>query len=176
MLNMVAAMARNNVIGNKGHLPWGHDMPSDIKRYTDLIRGHTIVMGASTFGEADHVRSDSKVVVLSSREIELPESTRLVHSVDEVMALDNSDEEIFITGGGIVFHLMLEHVDRLFLTVIDEEFEGDAFFPVVDEALWKLTTKHDFKKDSKNKYDYSFLTYERRVGANGRLANTIDSL
>jgi len=162
MLNIVAAMGRNNVIGNKGHLPWGHDMPSDAKRYADLIRGHTIVMGTSTFGEADHARSESRVVVLSRRDIELPEGVGLVHSVDDVIALDSPDEEIFITGGGGVFHLMLEHVYRLFLTVIDEEFEGDVLFPDVNEAQWKLTTQQDFEKDDKNKYDYSFLTYEAR--------------
>ena len=129
MINMVAAMAKNNVIGNQGHLPWGHDMPNDAKRYTDLIRGHTIVMGASTFGEADHNRSDSRVVVLSRRELELPDGVRLAHSVDDVIALDEPGQEMFVTGGGGVFHLMLEHVSRLFLTVIDQEFEGDVLFP-----------------------------------------------
>ncbi len=162
MLNMVAAMARNNVIGNKGHLPWGHDMPGDAKRYTDLIRGRTIVMGTSTFGEADHARSESRVVVLSKRDIELPEGVGMVHSVEDVISLDNPDDEIFITGGGKVFHLMLEHVNRLFLTVIDEEFEGDVLFPDVNEAQWKLTAQQDFEKDDKNKYDYSFLTYVAR--------------
>ena len=57
---------------------------------------------------------------------------------------------------------MLEHVNRLFLTVIDEEFEGDVFFPDVNEAQWKLTEQQDFEKDDRNKYDYSFLTYEVR--------------
>jgi dihydrofolate reductase len=157
---MVAAMAKNRVIGNKGHLPWGHDMPSDIKRYTDLIRGHTIVMGASTFGEADHARSESKVVVLSRREIDLPEGISLVHSVEDVLALDRPDEELFVTGGGGVFHLLLEHVMRLHLTIIDQKFEGDVYFPEVDENLWELITKQDFEKDDENRYDYSFLTYK----------------
>lgn len=162
MINMVAAMAKNNVIGNKGHLPWGHDMPSDIKRYTDLIQGRTIVMGASTFAEADHVRSESRVVVLSRRDIDLPQGVGLAHSVEDVLALDQPDEELFITGGGGVFHLMLEHVHRLYLTVINEEFEGDVFFPEIDKNVWELITKQDFEKDDKNSYDYSFLTYKTR--------------
>ena len=138
MINMVAAMAKNNVIGDKGRLPWGYDMPSDIQRYTDLIRGHTIVMGARTFGEADHTRSGSKVVVLSRREIDLPEGVGLVHSVEDVIALDKPGEELFITGGGGVFHQMIEHVDRLFLTVIDQEFDGDVFFPEIPKEFSQL--------------------------------------
>ena len=156
---MVAAMARNNVIGNQGHLPWGHDMPSDIERYTGLIRGRTIVMGANTFSEADHVRSESKIVVLSRKELNLPEGVSVVHSVEDVLALNKPDEELFITGGAGVFHLMLKHVNKIYLTVIDKDFEGDVFFPEVDEKLWELTTKQDFEKDLRNKYDYSFLTY-----------------
>jgi len=155
-------MARNNVIGNQGHLPWGRDMPSDIKRYTDLIQGNTIVMGSSTYGEADHSRSGSAVVVLSRTKMVLPEGVRLANSVKDVLALDSPDGEIFITGGGHVFRLMLEHARRLFLTVIDKDFSGDVFFPNVDEARWKLTEKQNFKRDRNNKYDYSFLTYEVR--------------
>ena len=163
MLSIVAAMGKNNVIGNKGHLPWGHDMPSDAKRYTDLIRGHTIVMGANTFSEADHARSECRVVVVSRKEVDLPEGVNLARSVEDVLALVKSDEELFITGGGGVFHLMIEHTNKIYLTVINEEFEGDVFFPEVDEKLWKLTIKQGFEKDDRNKYGYSFLTYERKL-------------
>jgi dihydrofolate reductase len=94
--------------------------------------------------------------------MELPEDVGLAHSVKDVLALDSPDKEIFITGGGHVFRLMLEHANRLFLTVIDKDFPGDVFFPNVDEAQWKLTEKQVFKNDRKNKYDYSFLTFEVR--------------
>ncbi len=164
-------MARNRVIGHKGRLPWGHDMPSDIKRYTDLIRGQTIVMGSNTYGKADHARSESTVVVLSRKSLELPADASLAHTVNDVMALDDGDSEIFVTGGGEVFQLMLEHTNRLFLTIIDENFAGDVLFPAVDEAHWKLTDKQDFKKDDRNKYDYSFLTYEARIDSITPLAD-----
>lgn len=162
MISMVAAMSSNNVIGNKGHLPWGHDMPSDIKRYSDLIEGHTIVMGSNTYGEADHARSKSKIAVLSRQKMYLPDGVKLLHNVDEVRALNKSDEELFITGGGGVFGQMIEYADRIYLTRIEEEFEGDVFFPQIDEQDWELTREESFKKDSDNKYDYSFLTYERK--------------
>lgn len=167
MISMVAAMARNKVIGNQGHLPWGHDMPSDAERYAGLIRGQTIVMGTNTFSEADHVRSESKIVVLSRKNVSLPEEISMVHSVEDVLALSNPDEELFITGGAGVFHLMLEHANKIYLTVIDQEFEGDVFFPEVDQNLWELTTKQDFGKDHRNKYDYSFLTYVNDTGVVG---------
>lgn len=162
MISMVAAMSSNNVIGNKGHLPWGHDMPSDIKRYSDLIKGHTIVMGSKTYGEADHARSKSKIVVLSRQEMNLPDDIRLLHNVDEVLALDKSDEELFITGGGGVFGQMIEYADRIYLTRVEEEFEGDVHFPRVDENDWELTQEESHKRDSDNKHDYTFLTYERK--------------
>jgi len=162
MINMVAAMARNRVIGHKGKLPWGHNMPRDIRRYSDLIRGRTIVMGSKTYAEADHSRSESAVTVLSRKPLLLPDGVGLVNSASDVIAMTGRHKEIFVTGGGEVFQLMLEHADRIFLTIVEHEFEGDVFFPDIDAARWELLEKRNFKKDGENKYDYSFLTYEAR--------------
>ncbi len=155
-------MAKNNVVGFEGHLPWDKTMPSDIKRYSSLIANHTIVMGANTFKEQDHARSKSRVVVLSRDKMELPNGVDSVHSVDEILALNTPENEVFVTGGGGVFHLLIEYADKLYLTIIDHEFQGDTFFPEINEGLWSLTSEEKFKKDDYNKYDYSFQTYERK--------------
>ncbi len=162
MISIVAAVGKNSVIGFNGHLPWGKTMKNDIKRYSTLIAGQTIVMGANTFSEPDHARSKSEVVVLSRREMDLPENVRQVHSVEEVLELASSGDELIVTGGAMVFHLMIEYTDKIYLTLIDAEFEGDVFFPEVNKKAWKIVSREEYKKDDKNKYDYSFLTYERR--------------
>ncbi len=161
MISLVAAMSKNRVIGSHGKLPWGKTMANDIKRYTGLIKGKTIVMGAKTYAGADHARNKSSVVVLSRKDLNLPKNVTKVSSVEELLELDSGESELFITGGGIVFKLMLQHADKVYLTVIGEEFRGDAFFPELDEAAWELTAEENFQKDANNKYDYSFLTYER---------------
>lgn len=160
MISLVAAMSKNRVIGKNGHLPWGNTMPKDKKRYEDLVAGKTILMGTKTYSEADHARDKSKIVVISRRDLELPEGVRLVHSPHKALELGETD--LFVTGGGQVFSLMISHADRIYLTVIGEEFEGDAFFPEINEDEWSITGREDYKKDENNKYDYSFITYERK--------------
>lgn len=162
MISMVAAMSKNYVIGDHGKLPWGKTMPKDVKRYTDLIIGKTIVMGTKTYLGADHTRSKSNVVVISRSELDLPDNVKQVNSVEKVLELDEEGKELFITGGGVVFELMIEHADKLYLTLIHEEFEGDVLFPEIDENTWEVSSREDFQKDDANKYDYSFLTYTRK--------------
>lgn len=162
MISLVAAMSKNRVIGNQGKLPWGKTMPSDIKRYLEIIDGKTIVMGAKTYAGADHARDKSQIVILSRRDLELPDGVRQVKSVDEILALEKEIGDIVVTGGGQVFKLMIEHADRLYLTVVDEVFEGDAFFPEVDENKWVIEQSDKHPKDELNAYGYEFVDYIRK--------------
>jgi len=163
MISMVVATDRNNAIGFKGHLPWGKSMKSDIRHYSELISDKTIVMGANTFAEPDHARSKANVVVLSRQRMELPEGVEQVHSLEEVLELGKSENDLMITGGGGVFHLMISHADKLYITVIDEDFEADVFFPEIDENEWEIISEEKHESDEDNLYDYTFRIYERKT-------------
>ncbi len=163
MISMVAAMGRNNAIGFKGRLPWGKSMKSDIRHYSGLISGKTIVLGTKTFAQQDHARSKANVLVLSRQRMELPEGIGQVHSLEEVLELGKGEDDLMITGGGGVFHLMIDYADKLYITLIDENFEADVFFPEIDENEWEITSEEKHKSDEDNPCDYVFRIYERRT-------------
>lgn len=162
MLSMIVAMGENRVIGKDNTMPW--HLPNDLQYFKKVTLGKTIIMGRKTFESLGRVLPDRKHIVLTRSSTTFPEEVEVVHDIADILAYvkRHQDEEIFIIGGGQLYSHMLPYADKLYVTLIKEEFAGDVYFPEIDETEWRLTKKEKGIKDEKNPYDYYFLVYERK--------------
>jgi dihydrofolate reductase len=161
-LTFVVAASENNVIGNKGKLPWS--LPNDLKFFKNTTWGMPVVMGRKTFESFKKMLGGRFNVVITRQPDYKVEGAAVVADLDAAIkkAAEADTTEIFIIGGGEIFKDAMGIVDRIHLTRVHAEFEGDAFFPEIDPAQWKLVSNEDNQPDEKHQYAYSFQTWERQ--------------
>lgn len=162
MLSIIVAMGENRVIGKDNDMPW--HLPNDLRYFKERTLGHTIIMGRKTFESLGRVLPNRKHVVITRSDVQFPEGVEVIKSIDEIIEYANNQtqEEVFIIGGGEIFKQMLPHVDRLYVTLIQKNFTGDVYFPKIDVKKWELVEKTVGLKDKANPYDYEFLVYEQK--------------
>jgi len=162
MISIISAVAENRVIGNKNALPW--HLPADFKYFKEATLGKTIVMGLNTFKSiGEKPLPDRKNIILNNDPNYVPpEGCFTAHSIDELLEMTKSEPEVMICGGASVYKQFLPLANRLYLTYIHHNFEGDTYFPEFDINDWKEVKRIDNKADDKNKYDYSFVVLERK--------------
>ena len=161
MLSMIAAITNNRVLAKEGKLPWGK-LPVDKEYYLDKIKGHTIIMGSTTYLSADHSREGNRVIVLSRKDLDVPDDVTVIHSPEEALEIEPlpNEKEMFITGGGSVYAAMLPFVDKIYLTRVDMESDGEVVFPELGEE-WKLIDSKRVEADEENKYACTFEVYSK---------------
>lgn len=161
MLSIIVAKAKNHIIGKENKLIW--HLPEDLKHFKNLTTAHTIIMGRKTFESLGRVLPNRKHIVFSQNpDFKVQdENVEVVHSLLQIQELIEKKEEAFVIGGAMIYHLLMPYVTKMYVTEINEEFEGDTFFPKIDPAIWKETSREKGIKDEKNPYDYDFVIYER---------------
>ncbi len=163
-VSIIAALADNNVIGRDNKLPW--HMPADMKWFKNHTMGHHVLMGRKTFEQFQKPLPGRANVVITRNPNFSAEGVAIARSVDEAISKAEAagDREIFIIGGAEIFAQSLHRADRMYLTRIHAEPEGNAYFPEFDDVNeWKLVDAEHCEADEKNPYPYSFLTYERQT-------------
>ena len=160
-LSMIAAMGKNRVIGKDNDMPW--HLPADLQHFKKTTLGSPIIMGRKTYDSIGRPLPGRLNIILSRNAKLLIDGCSVVNSLKDAIALAEKTDasEIFITGGAYLYNEFLENTDRLYLTLIDEEFEGDTYFPDYTQFNWKEVTKENHKADDKNPYAYSFITLDR---------------
>ena len=164
-LAMIVAQSSNRVIGRDNKLPWY--LPGDLKYFKQATMGKPIIMGRKTFEsigkplpgrlnivisrDASFTAHGIKVVMSLPEAIELAESQALIDGVDEAM----------IIGGAQIYALALPEVERLYITQVHADIEGDAYFPEFNRSQWTELGREDFSAQGPNPYDYSFIVYQR---------------
>ena len=162
MLSIIVAKAKNNVIGKNNELIW--HLSEDLKRFKKLTTGHTIIMGRKTFQALGRVLPERKHIIFSQNpdfKVDDP-NVEIVHSMLQIQEYIENDEENFVIGGAMIYNLLMPYVTKMYVTQIDKEFEGDAFFPKIDEEKWKEIERIPGIKDEENSLDYEFITYEKK--------------
>ncbi|QSR33605.1 dihydrofolate reductase [Marinobacterium iners] len=169
-LAMIAAQSQNRVIGNNNKLPWY--LPEDLKYFKRVTLGKPIIMGRKTFESIGRPLPGRTNIVITRN----PDWThdgagvRVVHSLQqaielaESLALVNGFEESLVIGGAEIYALALPQADRLYLTQVHAEVQGDAHFPPLDPAQWQEMAREDFSAIEPNPYDYSFIVLDRAGG------------
>jgi dihydrofolate reductase len=161
MISFIVAMDENRVIGKDNQLPWR--LPEDLKFFKRVTMGHPIAMGRKTHESIGRVLPGRENIVITRQADYLSEGCTVFHSVEDfVKDSKNQSDEIFVIGGAEIFKETFAYTDRLYITLIHEEFAGDTYFPEFDLNKWKLMSSEKGIKDDKNPYDYEFLIYERK--------------
>lgn len=162
MISLIWAMDENRVIGYHNQLPWR--LPEDLKFFKRVTMGHPIAMGRKTYDSIGKPLPGRENIVITRDDNYDPEGCTVMHSIEEMLAYaaENKSEEIFVIGGAEIFKEVLQHADKLYLTMIHHQFEGDTFFPVFDIDKWELESREIGLKDEKNPYEYEFLIYKRK--------------
>jgi dihydrofolate reductase len=155
---MIVAVANNGVIGVNNTLPW--HLPEDLKRFRALTMGHHIIMGRKTYESLGRLLPGRTTVIVTRNLNYQVDGAVVVHSLDDAMRFCKQDEELFLIGGAQLYQDGLPHVQKLYITRVDIEVEGDAFLPEMDWHAWTLIEKKDHL--SASGLSYSDLTYLRK--------------
>jgi len=161
MISFIVAMDQNRVIGKDNQLPW--HLPADLKFFKKVTVGHPIAMGRKTHESIGKPLPGRKNIIVTRNLDYQSEGCTVIHSVEELMQyVKQKDKEVFVIGGAQLFNQLFPVADRLYITEIEFEFEGDTYFPEFTDSEWTLTTREQGVKDEKNPYDYSFNIYDRK--------------
>ena len=162
IISFIAAVSENNVIGKGNKLPW--TLPTDMKYFKNITWAMPVIMGRKSFESLGEPLKGRTNIVITRRTDWQPAGVEIVHSIDEaIIAAKKTDaKEIFIIGGAEIFQSALPSADKIYKTLVHENFEGDAFFPEINTDEWELVSNRDCKPNEKNAYALSFQVWERR--------------
>ena len=160
MINVIVAKASNNVIGAKNELIW--HLPNDLKHFKNLTSGHPIIMGRKTFESLGRPLPNRTNIVITRDKNWQAENIEKEFSLEKAIeSAKKINEDIYIIGGGNIYKQAMEFADVLYITEVHHEFEGDTYFPEIDEEVWEEVDRENFMKDEKHSYAYSYVTYKR---------------
>jgi dihydrofolate reductase len=161
MITIIVALAKNNAIGKDNQLLW--HISEDLQRFKKITMNRKIIMGRNTLLSLPKWPLPKRTnIVITDNPEEKFEGCIMAHSIADALKYCNSGEECFVIGGASVYRQFLTMADKLYITRIDKEFDGDTFFPEIDVNTWKLTDKsHDIKMED-GSFIYWFETYLRR--------------
>lgn len=159
IISLIAAMDKNRLIGVKNGLPW--HLPADFKHFKAITLGKPVIMGRKTFESIGQPLPGRKNIVIS-RSGFFVEGVTVVCSIDDALAEVSDVEEVMIIGGASFYEQMIARADRMYLTHVDAEFEGDAWFPEFSLSDWDVICEESFLADEKNNYNFMIKTYQRK--------------
>ncbi|MFS0670373.1 dihydrofolate reductase [Peribacillus frigoritolerans] len=161
MISLIVAMDQNRVIGKNNKLPW--HLPADLQYFKKVTMGHPIVMGRKTFESIGRVLPGRENVIVTRNQEFKAEGCVVLHDIAEIkMFADNHEEEVFVIGGAEIFKEILPFTDRLYITEIHETFEGDTFFPEIDENEWDEISSNPGNIDEKNRFAHDFIILQKK--------------
>ena len=160
MISIIVAYAKGRVIGKNGSIPW--HLPNDSQYFKRMTTGHTVVMGRKTFESLRRPLPNRRNVVLTSSRTFAAADVEVVHSVDDVLVLGKRDN-VFIMGGENIYRQFLGVADRLYITEIDVEVDGDTFFPEWNRDSFTLVSAQSGILDDRNTLPHTFFIYERKM-------------
>ncbi len=160
ILSIIVAIARNRVIGRGNRLPW--HLPADLRHFKQTTMGHPIIMGRKTYESIGRPLPGRQNIVITRNRNFRAEGCLVVHSLQEALAAVPDAEEVFIIGGASLYREALPLADRIYLTLVDAEVEGDTVFPELDASEWQEVRRETFAPDEKNPFGYAFVELVRK--------------
>ncbi|NOR43935.1 MAG: type 3 dihydrofolate reductase [Gammaproteobacteria bacterium] len=161
IISIIAAMDRNNLIGNNNQLPW--HLPADFAHFKSVTMGKPIVMGRKTFESIGKPLPGRTNIVLSRNAETQFEGVICVTAFEDALAVVSDADEVMVIGGSSIYEMLLPQINRMYFTFVDAAFEGDAWFPDYDEKEWVEIDSVTRQADDKNKYSCRFVTLERVI-------------
>ena len=161
IISCIVARTLNNVIGKDNNIPWY--LPADLKYFKRITTGHHILMGRKCYQSIGKPLPSRTNIIITKDPYFISSNCLIAHSIDEALsiAVDNNEEECFIIGGGTIYEQTKYLWDKLYITEVETELEGDIFFPSINLQEWNLFSEESHKADEKNRYNYTFKVYVR---------------
>jgi dihydrofolate reductase len=159
MLSLIVAASENNVIGKDNDLLW--HLPDDLKHFKRTTRGHHVIAGRRTFESQGRPLPGRTNIIITRNPNYRAGGCIVVHSLEEALNQVKDDDEPFIIGGEKIYRMALPRADRIYLTRVHAEVEGDTFFPELDPSRWTEVDRYYHEKDEKHRYAFSVITLER---------------
>lgn len=162
IISLIVAMDKNRGIGVDNKLPW--HIPSDLKRFKQLTMGHHIMVGRKTYETIGKPLPGREMIVVSRQKDYVAEGCIVVSSIKQAIheAEDHHEEELFVIGGGEIFHQVFDMADKIYLTNVHAEVEASVYFPKIDPGSWKLITIHDPDQLENDQYMSDFQILIRK--------------
>ncbi len=159
-ISIIAAMAKNRVIGVRNTLPWY--LPEDLKHFKALTLGHHLLMGRKTFESIGKPLPGRTTIIITRNSMYRAAGCRVVNSIDAALSTAQMDNELFFVGGADLYQQVIEIADRLYLTEIQADFVGDAWFPLVDATQWRETERTTRHAEADGGLVYDFAVYDKQ--------------
>lgn len=160
MITIIAAIGKNGELGKDNDLIW--HLPNDLKRFKKITLGHHVIMGRKTFESLGKPLPNRTTIIITRNNEYQVDGCVEVNSLEAALKEASADQNPYILGGAEIYKQAIEIADTLDLTLVDANFEADAFFPQIDYSIWKETSRQDYKADVDHKYGYSFVTYKKK--------------
>lgn len=157
---LIVAMDENRLIGREGDLPWR--LPNDLAHFKRLTMGHPILMGRKTWESLGRPLPGRRNIVLTRDTAYVAEGGEVLHSLDEALRAAQDSEMIFVIGGAEIYAMAMGQADRLYVTHVKAQLEGDTWFPEMDPAQWVEMEREEHAADTRNEHDHDFVIYDRR--------------
>jgi dihydrofolate reductase len=161
-ISCIVAVAHRRVIGRDNDIPWY--LPADLQYFKKVTMGHTVVMGRNCYNSIGRPLPKRTNIIVTRDPYYISSVCPIARSIPEALEIanENGETEVFIIGGGQIYAQTVDLWDRLYLTEVDIDVEGDIFFPEIDMKQWKLLSEEHHTKDEKNEYNYVFKVFERQ--------------
>ena len=159
LITIIVAASENNVIGNNNKLIW--HLSDDLKRFKNLTKGHYVIMGRKTFESMPRALPNRTNVIITRKKNYIAENAIVTNSLESALKIASDDAQPFIIGGGEIYNIALNISDRIELTRIHHNFEGDTTFPEINKEEWIESNRVEKKKDETHSYDFTFITYNK---------------
>lgn len=162
IVSAIVATAKNNVIGKDNGIPWY--LPADLKFFKRTTLNRHIIMGRKTYESIGHPLPKRTNIIITRNLYYVISNCLVAHSIEEALAIakDNDEVEVFIIGGSEIYKKAMPFLDRIYLTEVNLEIEGDTFFLSLSPSEWKEVSSETHLPDEKNKYEYTFKLLERK--------------
>lgn len=155
-ISILVAVASNGVIGAGNRLPW--HLPDDLRYFKRLTTGHCVVMGRKTYDSIGRPLPNRRNIVITRQPDLRIDGAEVAHSLDEALSACAGDDEIFVIGGAEIFRQVLDRTDRLYLTELMRDHEGDVFMPEYDRGQWQEVSRDKRVADG---LEYHYAVYDR---------------
>jgi len=162
IVSLIVAMDEKGGIGKDNRLPW--HLPSDLKRFKKLTMGHHLLMGRKTYETIGKPLPGRVMIVVSRKKDYFPKDCTVVNSLEEALhfAEDSHETEVFIIGGGEIFHQAIGLADKIYLTTVHADVDTDVLFPKIDQYQWELTDSDYSSQNEKDEYRSDFKILIRK--------------
>ncbi len=159
--HMVAA-STNNVIGKNNQLPW--KLPNDFKYFKNKTWGLTVIMGRKTYESLQKPLPGRYNIVITKNQDWSAEDVTVSHTLEDALAkaTETDCKKVYIIGGAEIFKQTINLIDTIYLTRVAGEFEGDAFYPVIETDEWEMISEDKHQKDDKHAYNYAFQIWKKK--------------